>query len=90
MSSVKLLNDTIAEKQRGMEAIQNQIQKANDKQDYDLAQSLQAQLQEFSRQIADMQAELPGALEKEKQEAEEKAREEQKKKDKGIGMSDFF
>ena len=87
MSSVKLLNDTIAEKQRGMEAIQNQIQKANDKQDYDLAQSLQAQLQEFSRQITDMQAELPGALEKEKHEAEEKAREEQKKKDKGIGFA---
>jgi len=45
---------------------------------------------EHSNQISRLQSELPGAIEKEKQEAADKAQQEQKKEDRGFGLSDIF
>jgi predicted nucleic acid-binding Zn-ribbon protein len=90
MPSVKEIEDTIALEQNKLDAIQDQIQQARDRDQIDLAESLQQQMTEHSDQISRLQSELPGAIEKEKQDAAEQAKKEQKKEDRGIGISDLL
>ena len=90
MSSVKEIEDTIADERNKLDAVQAQIQQARDRDELDLAESLQRQMTEHSNQISRLQSELPGAIEKEKQEAADKAQQEQKKEDRGFGLSDIF
>lgn len=80
MSSDDLQQD-IAKQQNAVDAINAQIQQAQDRNQEDMIPGLQAQAKEHSDQIQQLNAKLSDALKQEKKEAEEKAREEQKKKD---------
>lgn len=90
MPTVDELNKTIAKEQSAMKAIEDQMQSARDKNEPELAEGLQPQLNEHARQISMMQAEIPKAQEREVKEAADKAAKEQKDEDRGIGLSDFF